>query len=391
MGALASFLLGLVTYPDLTEVVKIVWNPTVTFVAIIIMSLAYDELGLFESWAARISRSAGGSGKKLFFLIMILGSIVSALFANDGAALVMTPVVFSMLKAMKVPEKTYLAFIFSIGFISDTASMPFTISNLVNILTTQYFSISFIGYLRVMVIPDIVSISASSILLFLYFRKSIPERMSLPENFTINRSDSPLLKFAPIVLSVLVIAYAITGIYGIPVSLIALPFSLLVLYIGHRRKEIQGLRVLKASPWQIVLFSVGMYIVVFGLSQAGLTNMISDLLELIVKTPGPSNYVLSGYLFAFLASTMNNLPSVMIGNLSISALGNHSYLVYANVLANDIGPKFTPIGSLATLLWMDTLRRKEGIPISAAFYMKTGFIMALPVLTLSLLSLMLVT
>jgi arsenical pump membrane protein len=303
----------------------------------------------------------------------------------------MTPVVFSMLKAMKVPEKTYLAFIFSIGFISDTASMPFTISNLVNILTTQYFSISFIGYLRVMVIPDIVSIFASSILLFLYFRKSIPERMSLPENFTINRSGSPLLKFAPIVLSVLVIAYAITGIYGIPVSLIALPFSLLVLYIGHRRKEIQGLRVLKASPWQIVLFSVGMYIVVFGLSQAGLTNMISDLLELIVKTPGPSNYVLSGYLFAFLASTMNNLPSVMIGNLSISALGNHSYLVYANVLANDIGPKFTPIGSLATLLWMDTLRRKEGIPISAAFYMKTGFIMALPVLTLSLLSLMLVT
>jgi arsenite efflux membrane protein ArsB (TC 3.A.4.1.1; TC 2.A.45.1.1) len=88
---------------------------------------------------------------------------------------------------------------------------------------------------------------------------------------------------------------------------------------------------------------------------------------------------------------MNNLPSVMIGNLSISVLGNHSYLVYANVLANDIGPKFTPIGSLATLLWMDTLRRKEGIPISAAFYMKTGFIMALPVLTLSLLSLMLVT
>ncbi len=355
------------------------------------MSLAYDELGLFESWALRIARIAGGNGRRLFTFILVLGSLVSALFANDGAALVMTPVVFSMLKAMKVPEKTYLAFIFSIGFISDTASMPFTISNLVNILSTQYFSISFISYLKVMVLPDLVSIFASTVLLFLYFRKSIPGKMAFPEISMDGKSLSPLLKFAPIVLSILVVAYATTGIFGIPVSLIALPFSLLILYLGHRRRELHAVRILRVSPWQIVLFSIGMYIVVFGLSQAGLSTMISGLLSLIVNTPGPVHYILSGYLFAFLASSMNNLPSVMLGNLSISALGGHSYLVYANILANDIGPKFTPIGSLATLLWMDTLRRKEGIPISARFYMKTGFIMALPVLTLSLLSLMLVT
>ena len=355
------------------------------------MSLAYDELGLFEFWAQRIARIAGGNGRRLFTLILVLGSLVSALFANDGAALVMTPVVFSMLKAMKVPEKTYLAFIFSIGFISDTASMPFTISNLVNILSTQYFSISFISYLKVMVLPDLVSIFASTVLLFLYFRKSIPGKMAFPEISMDGKSLPPLLKFAPIVLSILVVAYATTGIFGIPVSLIALPFSLLILYLGHRRRELHAVRILRVSPWQIVLFSIGMYIVVFGLSQAGLSTMISGLLSLIVNTPGPVHYILSGYLFAFLASSMNNLPSVMLGNLSISALGGHSYLVYANILANDIGPKFTPIGSLATLLWMDTLRRKEGIPISARFYMKTGFIMALPVLTLSLLSLMLVT
>ena len=348
-------------------------------------------MGLFEIWARKIARFAGGRGVILFVLIMILGSLVSALFANDGAALVMTPVVFSMLKAVKVPEKTYLAFIFSIGFISDTASMPFTISNLVNILTTQYFNISFISYLKVMIIPDLVSIGASILLLLVFFRKSIPKSFSMPESGGRETGISPILKFAPLVLAILVLVYAISGIYGVPVSLIALPFSIIILILGHRRKEVDAKKILKVSPWQIVLFSIGMYVVVFGLSSAGLTSMVSGLLVLINRSPGVTHFILSGYLFAFLASSMNNLPSVMLGNLSISAMGSAHYLVYTNILANDIGPKFTPIGSLATLLWIDTLKRKEGIPISAAYYMKVGFVMALPVLTLSLAGLWLVS
>jgi arsenical pump membrane protein len=88
-----------------------------------------------------------------------------------------------------------------------------------------------------------------------------------------------------------------------------------------------------------------------------------------------------------MAAGMNNMPSVMLGALSISSIHGGSSLIYANVIGNDIGPKFTPIGSLATLLWIYTLNRKKGITISYAYYMKVGFIIALPVLTLTLLSL----
>jgi arsenite efflux membrane protein ArsB (TC 3.A.4.1.1; TC 2.A.45.1.1) len=84
---------------------------------------------------------------------------------------------------------------------------------------------------------------------------------------------------------------------------------------------------------------------------------------------------------------MNNMPSVMLGALSISGIHNGSYLIYTNVIGNDIGPKFTPIGSLATLLWLHTLDRKNGIKIGYGYYMKVGFTIAFPVLTLTLLSL----
>ncbi len=77
---------------------------------------------------------------------------------------------------------------------------------------------------------------------------------------------------------------------------------------------------------------------------------------------------------------------MLLGNLAIARLHDPGILPYVNVIANDIGPKFTPIGSLATLLWMYTLERKSGMRVSALYYMKIGTVTALPVLTLTLLS-----
>ena len=133
--------------------------------------------------------------------------------------------------------------------------------------------------------------------------------------------------------------------------------------------------------------SPGMYLVVYGLGLNGLTALMATLLAHITSLPGPLPDLFSGYFFALLASSMNNMPSVMLGALSISGIHNGSYLIYTNVIGNDIGPKFTPIGSLATLLWLHTLDRKNGIKIGYGYYMKVGFTIAFPVLTLTLLSL----
>lgn len=392
-GAAVALATGVVHWHDIPVVWHIVWDATFTFIALIIISLLLDEAGFFHWAALHVVRWGRGEAHVLFPLIVVLGAAIAAIFANDGAALLLTPIVIAILAQLRLSHTAALAFIIATGFVADTTSLPLVISNLVNIVSANFFAVPFDRYAAAMVPVDLVSLAATLGVLWLYYRRDVPASYpvaTLPAPASAIR-DPLVFRAAFPLLVALLLAYFLTAPFHLPVAIVAGVAAAILFALAVKSPAIRVRKVLHGAPWQIVIFSLGMYLVVYGLKNAGLTDHVADALVwlghrgTIVATVG------TGVLAALLSSVLNNMPSVLVGALSIRQAQDitpltRDLMVYANIIGCDLGPKFTPIGSLATLLWLHVLAGKD-YRITWGQYMKVGLVITPPVLLVVLLAL----
>ncbi len=392
LGAGLALLAGVVQPGDIQTVWGIVWNATITFIAIIIISLLLDEAGFFEWAALHVARWGRGEGRRLFAFLVLLGAAVAALFANDGAALILTPIVIAMLLALRFSPAATLAFVMAAGFIADTSSLPLVVSNLVNIVSVDFFHIGFAEYAAVMVPVNIVAVAATLAMLLWFFRRDIPNIYDITQLKDPREAilDHATFKAGWWVLALLLVGFFGLDRVGVPISAVASAGAIVLLGVAARGHMISTRKIIREAPWQIVLFSLGMYLVVYGLRNQGMTAYLAEVLDYFAGYGVWGAAIGTGLLTAFLSAIMNNLPTVLIGALSIDA--SHAEgavreaMIYANVIGCDLGPKITPIGSLATLLWLHVLARKD-IRITWGYYFKVGVILTLPVLLVTLAAL----
>ena len=387
IGAFVALGLGLVSFEDVISVYSIVWDATLSFIGIIILSMVLDEIGFFDWCALKMAKLSGGNGFRMFVYSILLGAFVSALFANDGAALILTPILLSKMRILKLNMKSIIAFLLAGGFISDSASLPFVFSNLTNIVTANYFSIGFAQYLSNMLIPFIVSVFVSIVFLWFLLKKDIPKTIDislLPEAATAIKNKK-MFYISWVFLFVLFFSYFIGDIYDLPISLFALGGALIFLIIATALKSVKPISIIKEAPWQVVWFSIGLYIVVYGLKNAGLTDYLALILRDLSLRGDTISIIGTGFISAILSALMNNMPTIMIMDIALQDIPNKA-LVYANIIGSNLGPKMTPFGSLATLLWLHVLAKK-GVNISFIQYSKFGLIITPPVLLIVLLAL----
>ena len=387
IGAVVALVVGVVSFADVLVVTSIVWDATLAFIGIIILSMVLDEIGFFEWCAIQMAKLSGGNGHLMFVYSILLGSFISALFANDGAALILTPILLAQMRILKLGAKAIIAFLLAGGFISDSASLPFVFSNLTNIVTANYFHIGFAEYLSVMFVPYVASTLISIVFLWLFLRKDIVARVDLsllkhPDEVL---KSKPLFYLSWLFLALLLGSYFVGDAYHLPISVFALGGALLFLLIANAFKVVHPRRIITSAPWQVVWFSIGLYIVVYGLKNAGLTEHLTIILK-DLNTRGDTIAIIgTGFISAFLSAVMNNMPTVMIMDIALHDIPNTA-LAYANIIGCNLGPKMTPFGSLATLLWLHVLAQK-GVKIGFWQYSKFGLLITPPVLLLVLLTL----
>ncbi|MBD3801488.1 MAG: arsenic transporter [Campylobacterales bacterium] len=388
IGAAIAVALGVVSVNDVWTVTGIVWDATLAFIGIILLSLVLDEIGFFEWAALKMAKLSGGSGSRMFVLILILGALVAAFFANDGAALILTPILLAKMKHLKMNPVAVFAFLMAGGFIGDSASNPLVISNLTNIVTAGYFDLGFWEYAKAMFLPNLLGIAASIAVLWLYFRRDIPLKVDvseLPEPASVIKNMT-MFRLSWVFLALLMAGYFIGDRYDLPVSLFALGGAVVFLFLANHYKAVKPIMTVRAAPWQVVWFSIGLYVVVYGLKNAGLTDYLANAVTAMAAQGEAVAVIGTGLLSAGLSAVMNNMPTIMIMDIAIADAGQNA-LAYANILGANLGPKMTPIGSLATLLWLHVLANK-GVKIGWGEYMKVGLVITPPVLLAALVGLL---
>ncbi len=353
------------------------WNTFFFFLGMMSLSALAETAGFLDWLAVITARLSGSSAWRLFLNTFLLGCLISMFLSNDATALILTPILYSLTTRLRLPVLPYL---FACTFIADTASFLLPVSNPINIIVLSTFPLDLWTFLRLLFVPSLVVISINIGVFLLLYRRHLHGHFDSKRLPSATESIKHLgyFRYTCLVLLLVAVAYVSAAALRVPLSLVAMAGALALLVGAWYWKQSTLQQARKQVSWSIFGFIAGMFVLVQAVESTGLMAQFGQLL---LRLSGGTSLgaVLVGTAGAALGTNLiNNVPMAVVLTSSLhslkpAGLSVQQGFIAATIFGCDLGPNVTTVGSLATVLWLLILRRRN-LEVSGLDYFKVGIL-----------------
>lgn len=382
IGAAMIFLTGMLSFEDILDIINKIGGASITIIATITMAVILESFGFFHWAAARLGALAKGSGLRLYWYIQMLCFLMTVLFNNDGSILITTPILMLLLKNLGLKPHRQIPYLLTGALTATASSAPIGVSNIVNLISLEIVDMNLYTLTALMFVPATLGLVFMSWLMFIIVKSSLPKKLpallyDLEEAFftknfhPLKRSNSTETKrkrtvfMMKILLFVLLIRCLlfVASFLQVPIAIVAICGSLVLLFYRWHHLRTNPADILKKTPWQIFVFAFSMYCMIYGLHNAGLTNLLVNVFEPVVDQGLFYASISMGGLVSLMSNLFNNHPALMVGTIALTEMGldpvTLKTIYLANIIGSDMGSLLLPIGTLASLIWMQILRKNK--------------------------------
>jgi len=134
----------------------------------------------------------------------------------------------------------------------------------------------------------------------------------------------------------------------------------------------------RSVSWSVLPLVAGLFVLVEAVTSTGLTAHLAGLLRSASADP-VRGAALAGTALAFGANAINNLPAGLIASIAVAQAEPARIVTDALLIGVDLGPNLSITGSLATILWLQAIRR-EGEDVGFLQFLKVGTVTMVPAL-----------
>ena len=384
-GAGLTIVLGLVTPGEALLAVAGSWNVFLFFVGLMVASFAAERAGVFDTAAELVARLAGGSARRLLVLVYLLGVVVTALLSNDATALLLTPVVFSLARRLKLPPLPYA---YACALSANAASFILPVANPANLLVMQGAPLSLQAFVARLWLPSVASTAVTLAGLLVLTWSTLGRAYSVPPTEPVTRR----VRLGMLGLAIMVAAYLLSDVLTLPLGVIACAGGALLILLDAVSAPPDLRALIRDVAWGLLVLLAGLNIVVEGLVRSGVTAPAVDALAWLADPTGTAGGWIGGAVVALgtavLSNVVNNLPMALIVAAAFGQVDPASAerLIAGAIVGIDLGPNLTTVGSFATMLWLMLLRRR-GLDVSARAYARVGLLVTPPALLAAIVAL----